>query len=185
MGRNPRRRARNRQAERAVRDGQYGLTPRGTWQDALAEVPEDALSEDEQRRNAYLCDSCGRFIITVERHRGVTPMFLRCRATDGCDGLASSCMYRLDMLAMRLGQQHSDEAPRVLRDGWSEPTWEWYRPSARAARRQGPAGFEHYQKGGLWLREVPALPEDGTALPEDALGDPPGTPDPMPPEPGA
>lgn len=87
-------------------------------------------------RNAYVCERCGEAMITVDRDEGTTPMMLFCRF-GGCSGMMKSMMYRL---------------PPDLAD--REPTHEWYKPSLKWARRQGPAMLDHVQRGGLALREI-------------------------------
>lgn len=158
MGRNAQRRRKRRDQQRvpaAARDG---------CRELLDDVEPEPLPEEEQKRNAYVCDDCGRFIVTVDRHEGVTPMFLACRALgepntpmNPCKGRSVSSMYRLDMLHGRLLNMKGPEAGfrqrlELISNGWPEPTWEWYRPSRAAARRESPAVREHVDKGGLLLR---------------------------------
>lgn len=87
------------------------------------------------RENAYLCSSCHCYTATIDVDDGVTPMFLRCRATIGCRGTAASLMYP------------PGARPRHL----PAPAWEWYRPS-RGAQGLTPAEREHVEQGGLLLR---------------------------------
>lgn len=98
-----------------------------------------------QRKNAYYCEKCGRYTVTVDVDEGVTPMFLACRASghdprdpeNPCDGMARSMMYPPPPWP-----DHPD-----LNAG---PTWEWYRPTDVAALPDGLR--EHVEKGGLDLR---------------------------------
>lgn len=158
MGANARRRAAAREAAREAqrthrRDG---------WQVILDEMEPDALLPGEQRINAYVCDDCRAVTVTVDRHEGVTPMFLACRALgepnspgNPCKGRGVSSMYELRMLRHRLAELGVAELP----DEWPAPTWEWYKPSATAVKRMlrdEPATAEHCRKGGLMLRRIEA-----------------------------
>ena len=105
-------------------------------------------------KNAYYCETCAGYIVTIDRDDGVTPMFLACRAPritgDKCPGTMRSMMY--------------PEEPWPEKDGFgkaipTEPTWEWFKPSFKNARRKGPGFLDHALMGGLELREIKA---DGT-----------------------
>lgn len=81
------------------------------------------------RKNAYECDGCGYYIITIDRDPGVTPFMKRC---ENCQGMAYSKMYRVqDRL---------------------EPTHEWYRPASLAGVPT--SAYDHIEKGGLLLRSI-------------------------------
>lgn len=92
------------------------------------------------RKNAYHCETCGGYIVTIDVDSGVTPMFLGCRAADECKGRMASMMY----------------PPEPWGSLDSTPGWEWYRPSERAARKMDSATFEHVKQGGLLLRRIEA-----------------------------
>lgn len=50
----------------------------------------------EKRLNLYNCKSCGNTIVTEDKDKGVTPMFLPCDMFEGCaDGRMSSMMYNV------------------------------------------------------------------------------------------
>lgn len=87
------------------------------------------------RRNAYVCNECGGIVVTVNRHEGVTPMMLRCRATPSCGGMMASRMYRLP-------------------PGAPEPSFEWYSPSRSERRKLSPAMRDHVDRGGLDIRPI-------------------------------
>ena len=91
------------------------------------------------RENAYVCPKCKAPTVTVDVDDGVTPMFLGCRATPGCDGMAQSSMY-----------------PKEPRPPWvPEPAWEWYRPTLKQAKKKEaryPGTLDHVRRGGLLLR---------------------------------
>ena len=44
--------------------------------------------------NRYTCEKCDGSIITQDMDEGTTPMYLGCRATEGCVGRMASSMYR-------------------------------------------------------------------------------------------
>jgi hypothetical protein len=112
---------------------------------AAAEV-EERYSSFTNRKNAYYCETCHGYIVTIDRDGGVTPMFLGCRATDGCAGMSRSMMYPTEPWPERDGLGHAIP---------TEPTWEWYRPDAAELARERDAGtLEHVRKGGLLLRRI-------------------------------
>jgi hypothetical protein len=133
-----------------------------SWRDDI----DDALLDDEpelaepDRINAYICDTCGQATVTRDVHKGVTPMFLACRASGdvgSCKGQGSSCMYDLRMYAIRTGHPWWGKALEQQR--WPEPQWEWFMPTLRERRRierRDPALGEHLRRGGLHLRRVEA-----------------------------
>jgi hypothetical protein len=88
--------------------------------------------------NAYRCKDCHD--VTVVRHvdQGVTPMFLACRVTDGCQGMAVSAGYQAD--------------PAQL----PPPTFEWYRPTGLELAKLDFAMQDYVRRGGLELRPVAA-----------------------------
>ena len=81
------------------------------------------------RKNAYECEACGYFIVTIDRDPGVTPFMKRC---ENCGGMAQSKMYRV----------------------WEhlEPTHEWYRPDSLSGVPT--SAYDHIEKGGLLLRSI-------------------------------
>lgn len=89
--------------------------------------------------NGYTCHHCGEVTMTYHVDEGVTPMFLTCRATEGCTGRAVSMMYPPAPFPGELA---------------ALPRWEWYRPSPRAAKRMNPAMRDHVRRGGLALRKA-------------------------------
>lgn len=104
--------------------------------------------------NAYECDGddfskqdgCGSFIITIDRHPGVTPFMVKC---GNCGQFAHSKMYRVQ---------------RSL-----QPTHEWYRPDTLAGI---PASHhDHLSRGGLLLRPIgeDLWQKTASALAYDAL----------------
>lgn len=90
------------------------------------------------RTNAYVCDQCGRYTVTIDRDEGVTPMFLACRATPECTGRAVSLGYPEGTVPDHIGA----------------PAFEWYRPAERELRDLDAATFEHVARGGLLLRPI-------------------------------
>ena len=91
------------------------------------------------RENAYFCPTCRMPTVTVDVDIGVTPMFLACRASPECAGMASSSFY-----------------PRIPRPAHAPPpAWEWYKPTEKQAKRMeksAPGTLEHVRRGGLLIR---------------------------------
>ena len=79
--------------------------------------------------NQYTCTTCGGSITTIDRADGTTPMFLGCRATEGCAGRMMSSMYRVVQTLT--------------------PGWEWYRPKKFKGRDR-----QYLQSGGLLIRKI-------------------------------
>jgi hypothetical protein len=117
----------------------------------------------KDKKNAYYCEECRGYIVTIDRDEGVTPMFLACRvkgdpadASNDCKGTSRSMMYPPE--------------PWPEKDGFgkaipTEPTWEWYAPDSderKRLRRHDPGTFDHVDRGGLLLRPVsPSSPGAG------------------------
>ena len=107
------------------------------------------------RKNAYFCDTCHGYIVTIDLEEGVTPMFLTCRVKGEPRTPENDCLGRMHSM------MYPDE-PWPDRDGYgneipTEPTWEWYKPDEqelkRMRRKGDEAGIEHVRKGGLMLRQ--------------------------------
>ncbi len=81
------------------------------------------------RKNAYECEDCGAWIVTIDREPGVTPFMVECGI---CRQMATSKFYRV--------------ADRM------QPTHEWYRPET--SNGLSPWSLEHVSKGGLLLRTI-------------------------------
>ena len=82
------------------------------------------MSGKAGQKNAYYCETCGLYTLTIHRDDGVTPMFLACRAAgdvETCQGRAVSMMYR-----------DVDSAPAHVQ---REPAWEWVRPKPKRWKR--------------------------------------------------
>ena len=83
--------------------------------------------------NRYSCDTCKKSIITIDREKGTTPMFLKCRATPNCFGQMSSAMYR----------------------GVSgQPTFEWRKPTPEEYKAMSKPMKQHIDMGGLALYAI-------------------------------
>lgn len=91
---------------------------------------------EKDRRNIYTCDECFGQIVTLDVDEGVTPMFLRCRATPKCEGNMSSAMY-----------------PKRLPIKY-KPTYEWYKPTGKAFKKLNSGMKDHVERGGLDLRPI-------------------------------
>ena len=106
------------------------------------------MSSPEQRLNAYYCETCERYVVTVDRDEGVTPMMLACRADgdptapgfDGCKGTSRSMGYPK--------QPWPTEAPDPV------PTWEWFTPEGEDYLALSDAMRDHVDRGGLDLRPI-------------------------------
>jgi len=90
----------------------------------------------EPRINVYTCEKCGGYTTTVDVDEGVTPFFLRCRTTPGCDGFGHSSFYPRDL------------KPKHI----PKPTFEWYKPSGKKYKRLDAESKEHVDRGGLLIR---------------------------------
>ena len=98
------------------------------------------------RKNAYECESCGSYIVTIDRDPGVTPFMVKC---ENCGAMAKSKFYRV--------REYLD------------PTHEWYRPDSLAGIDT--RYYDHLERGGLILR---AIDGKGWCRPEElkrAFGD--------------
>lgn len=81
------------------------------------------------KKNAYECEKCHAYIVTIDRAPGVAPFMTKC---GNCGGMAQSKCYRV--------------ADRL------EPTHEWYRPDSLDGIAAG--YHEHLSRGGLILRSI-------------------------------
>ena len=82
-------------------------------------------------KNRYVCQTCGKGVITVNVHDGVTPFMILCKATKDCKGVMYSSFY---------------DVPQEL-----PAQFEWFMPeSFKGYSREMK---EHFLKGGLDLRE--------------------------------
>lgn len=85
--------------------------------------------KNADRKNAYECETCGSYIVTIDRDPGVTPFMVKC---ENCGGMASSKFYRVQ--------------------DYLDPTHEWYRPASLAGIDKG--YYDHLERGGLILRPI-------------------------------
>src|SRR3954452_18392660 len=115
----------------------------------------------ENKKNAYFCDTCNHYIVTIDVDEGVTPMFLACRylgdprdPKNTCEGTSHSMMYPEEPWP------EFDPAGRPIP---TTPTWEWYKPDRdemillrREAKRTMVTReiVDHVDKGGLLLRPI-------------------------------
>ena len=88
--------------------------------------------------NGYRCAACRKYILIEHKDKGVTPMFLECRATEGCGGRSSSLGYP------------KEEMPDSLR---AKIQWEWYRPTLAEWNMLEPEMQEYVMRGGLVIRK--------------------------------
>lgn len=111
----------------------------GTTPVVSPQVVEQLDTSRVGRINAYDCEDCHGYTVTRDVDAGVTPMFLACRATEGCTGRAVSLCYP------------SGPVP----DWLPEVEWEWYRPFANDPEvKDHPGMKQHVAQGGLALRKI-------------------------------
>lgn len=95
------------------------------------------------RYNTYQCASCGKKYLSVDLARGVTPMFMTCFRSEGCQGPAISMGYPV--------QQQLLGVPLLI---------EWVKPDAEELERvKNPALLHHFANGGLMRRAVATAPD--------------------------
>lgn len=87
----------------------------------------------QYKKNAYECEKCGRFLITIDRDHGTTPFMTTCQR-DGCDGVARSKLYRFGQTFI--------------------PTHEWYEPDIAEYLTLDETTQEHVRTFGLILRPI-------------------------------
>lgn len=91
------------------------------------------------KKNVYTCQRCGEKIVTIDLDDGVTPFMLTCRVTPDCDGSMQSSFYSS-------GCQ------------FFTPSHEWYKPTDPP---EDPWERDHWERGGLFIREIPKESPDG------------------------
>jgi hypothetical protein len=89
--------------------------------------------------NGWRCELCERHTYCVHVDDGVTPMFLKCRATAECLGTGVSLMYPKPPIP-----EHVREAV----------AWEWFKPSPVEMEALPGALRYHIVHGGLHLRPL-------------------------------
>jgi len=92
----------------------------------------------EERINVYTCPECNGRTVAVDVDKGVTPMFLGCRASGqkgDCGGMAVSAMYQI--------------VPELT----PTPAWEWYKPSKEEIAAMPKDHRGHYEGNGLNIRK--------------------------------
>lgn len=123
----------HRRLRRSIARAQ-GITPGQRPLNRVLELGDSLVG----RINAYHCDDCGGYTVTRDRDPGVTPMFLGCRATDGCGGRAVSMGY--------------PNGPKP--DHIGPVRWEWYRPQPGDPLLEDPEMADYCARGGLALRPL-------------------------------
>jgi len=89
--------------------------------------------------NQYICQECGRSIVTIDRDQGVTPFMLRCRETKGCSGMMQSSFYMADQTLT--------------------PAYEWRKPTKGEYLRMSAPMRQHIDRGGLEIYKIRPAPE--------------------------
>jgi hypothetical protein len=120
-------------------------------------LPDDTTGQV----NGWYCSTCGHVTYGIHLHHGVTPMFLGCRATPDCKGVAASLMYPW---SKRFSED--DQLPAWLGRPGVGVTLEWYVPDYRELKELEPQTLDHVRNGGLLMRP---LTSDGMRLLESHL----------------
>lgn len=84
--------------------------------------------QSSERLNRYVCQVCGRSIITIDRDEGVTPFMLNCRATPDCKGDMHSSFYE---------------------GVTGQPTHEWRKPTAEEYQNMSQPMRDYIDSGAL------------------------------------
>ena len=88
--------------------------------------------EKKGQRNRYICQTCGKSIVTINIDDGTTPFMINCEATKNCDGAMYSQYYDIPQ-----------DTPA---------TYEWFKP--KSLKGYSREMREHFSLGGLDLREI-------------------------------
>lgn len=115
------------------------------------------MSSPKGAVNGWQCPDCGGITATVHVDTGVTPMFLGCRVTKGCRGMAVSLMYpgmNYDRCTTKaeVGLGDQNIPPEIE----AQIGWEWFRPSDEDLAKMSPDEQEYVLMGKLCLRERPS-----------------------------
>jgi len=111
------------------------------------------------KKNAYHCDKCGAWLITIDIDKGVTPFSMQCKV----ERWGVNAHYRCEGTLLSNFYPPEPWPPNVS----SIPEWEWYRPSKEEIQGYKPEYQEYYRQGGLKLRKIliPPLPPNPLELP--------------------
>lgn len=94
--------------------------------------------------NGYKCESCGKVIITIDVHRGVTPFTLACRVnTAFCKGTMKSFGYPKDGVP----------PPEEFQQRYKDRVWHWYRPNQAEFIALDFGSMDHVMRGGLLIKK--------------------------------
>lgn len=88
------------------------------------------------RKNIYVCQSCGKSVVTIDKDEGVTPFMIECKNTKDCDGDMYSSFYNVDQSL--------------------EPEFEWYKPTSfdDYPEEYRKDMIRHVENGGLDIRRI-------------------------------
>jgi hypothetical protein len=95
------------------------------------------------RYNGYICAKCGKGFLTLDVDPGVTPMFSRCFATEGCRGQARS-----------MGYPDGEPDPSL-----GDPIIHWVKPSPAEFKKLPRPVQEHVLRGGLVRKATDVAPD--------------------------
>lgn len=117
-------------------------------------------NEHRDEKNAYYCEACKGYIVTINKDDGVTPFMIGCRVLGEPDDPANTCKGMMKSMFY-------PKEPWPEKDGFgneipTEPTHEWYKPTSGELNQMGltmeshrfAAFVEHVNKGGLDIRKV-------------------------------
>ena len=105
-----------------------------------ASAVENHNCPDAGAINGYRCRRCTKYIFVIHKDKGVTPMFLRCRATEDCGG---------EMLSLGYPAERGNPMPPTLQE---KIQWKWVRPTEAEWNKMDDAMKDHIIRGGLELR---------------------------------
>lgn len=74
-------------------------------------VLEEAKAGNVGRNNLYNCRKCGHTVVTMDRDKGVTPMFIRCHR---CGHKMDSMMYNVPPILVPSHEWRKGSDPEVL-----------------------------------------------------------------------
>ena len=99
--------------------------------------------------NGWYDPTCGKVTYGIHLAHGVTPMYLGCRATPECEGVAISLMYPWSRRFTP-----DDKLPAWLGQPGKGVTVEWYRPGEREMVEMDREILDHVRQGGLLVRSL-------------------------------
>ena len=84
------------------------------------------------KKNIYTCGKCGKHVVTINIHEGITPAFIKCRF---------NCIGRMDSSFHRVNQD-------------IKPDYIWYKPLTEEYNALPSFMKSHVDDGGLLIKEA-------------------------------